>query len=116
MSTVETLWNEMKIWQEIISSESEHFSGDNLIANQDDVKYLSKLLEKWADICYQIFSRHEKSPENKGSPTKGEAKKDETSKLMQIQRENMKNILQAIDARLSECKSRIGGENGLYFT
>ena len=113
--TIKNLSNDIKVWQDLISSESEHFSGDNLVANQDEVKYLSQLLEKWADVCHQIFSRHEKSSESVRSPAKGEVKKDETSKLLQEQRENMKSILLAVDARLLECKSRIGGENGMCF-
>lgn len=109
---MENLWSEIKTWQEIIGLESEQFSGDALVANQEELKYLSRLMEKWTDICYQVFSRHEETVDAKESPSISVATKDEALKLMKEQSKTMKSILQAIDARLLDCKSRIGGENG----
>ena len=99
----------MKVWQDIIGSESEQFSGDILVAKQDDVKYLMNLLEKLSEICYQIFTRHEHSQNSKDI---FDAQAIEATKLMKKQSKIMQGILQGLDARLMEFMSRVGGENG----
>lgn len=103
------LWEEMRVWQNIISREAEQYAGDSLLAHQDELKQLSLLMEKWTNISFQLFSRHQNSSTSNGTPSKSAAVMADS---IMKQRQRMLSIMQALNTKLAVYNARIRGESG----
>ena len=99
---VERLWNDLKIWQNVINEEAEHFTGDILINSQDELKSLTSLVQKWTEVSLQLFTRHQVTAEGE----------DEKKTELRKESEMMRQINAEIEVYLNRCDVRITGENG----
>ena len=123
------LWAEMKVWLGVINKEAENFTGDQLVNNQDSIKGLSELVEKWTSIAMVIFGRHQQEVGGAASgrvgesvdmtegrqsvlDSRGEGEGDESKMTQQFK--NMVELKRAIETKLTMYESRSSGENGEY--
>ncbi|KAL5250145.1 hypothetical protein ACHWQZ_G016019 [Mnemiopsis leidyi] len=55
---VEKLFQNCRMWEEMLSVLIERFSGDTLLASQEDLTKISRLVDVWKDAAIKIFSHH----------------------------------------------------------
>ncbi|XP_063688030.1 axonemal dynein light chain domain-containing protein 1-like isoform X4 [Bolinopsis microptera] len=55
---VEKLFQNCRMWEEMLSVLIERFSGDTLLASQEDLTKISRLVDVWKDAAINIFSHH----------------------------------------------------------
>jgi len=55
---VEKLFQQCRMWEEMLSVLIERFSGDTLLASQEDLTKISRLVDIWKDSAINIFSHH----------------------------------------------------------
>ncbi len=93
-SQTEQLFSDIKLWEDIVSEEADHFSGVTLLNCQEEISSLQSLVDKWTRVALQLFNRHQEegaqSPENK----------------------RMQELNAAVDRGLKVYAERLSGENG----
>ncbi|XP_030731194.2 axonemal dynein light chain domain-containing protein 1 isoform X1 [Globicephala melas] len=92
----ESVVQDFKQWQKMLTEEKDKFSGDLLMSKYDCLKIIKHLQESWADIGLGIFSRH-KSMEGKLPP----------------EQKHMEEIVKSTGRLYKEFEIRINGDNGI---
>nr|XP_030731196.1 axonemal dynein light chain domain-containing protein 1 isoform X3 [Globicephala melas] len=90
----ESVVQDFKQWQKMLTEEKDKFSGDLLMSKYDCLKIIKHLQESWADIGLGIFSRH-KSMEGKLPP----------------EQKHMEEIVKSTGRLYKEFEIRINGDN-----
>ncbi|XP_019774107.1 axonemal dynein light chain domain-containing protein 1 isoform X6 [Tursiops truncatus] len=90
----ESVVQDLKQWQKVLTEEKDKFSGDLLMSKYDCLKIIKHLQESWADIGLGIFSRH-KSMEGKLPP----------------EQKHMEEIVKSTGRLYREFEIRINGDN-----
>ncbi|XP_078605454.1 axonemal dynein light chain domain-containing protein 1-like isoform X2 [Branchiostoma floridae x Branchiostoma japonicum] len=55
---VKQLYDDISIWEDVISTEMETFAGDHLLGFQDQLAAMNKHMESWTDASLKVFNRH----------------------------------------------------------
>ncbi|XP_066548182.1 axonemal dynein light chain domain-containing protein 1 isoform X2 [Amia ocellicauda] len=54
----QVLFLDLREWEEMLTKECERYGGERLLSNQETLKTMSQLQEKWVDVGLLLFSRH----------------------------------------------------------
>ncbi|XP_067578207.1 axonemal dynein light chain domain-containing protein 1-like [Pseudorca crassidens] len=92
----ESVVQDFKQWQKMLTEDKDKFSGDLLVSKYDCLKIIKRLQESWADIGLGIFSRY-KSMEGKLPP----------------EQKHMEEIVKSTGRLYKEFEIRINGDNGI---
>lgn len=90
------LYEVLKSWESQFESENERFSGDALLACEDDLLCMMSCMDNWTDCSLRIFAHH--------------PNKDRTAHVQKIAMLNMNEKVQLFHDQL---KFRMTGDNGL---
>ncbi|XP_032220070.1 axonemal dynein light chain domain-containing protein 1 [Nematostella vectensis] len=93
---ISDLSEDMKAWEEVFNQEAERFTGEVLLAREDELYHMNKQVDKWTDVALKVFGRHQ-TPEGERWP----------------QHIEMKELNQNVDKLHQQYHVRIIGENGV---
>ncbi|XP_071802778.1 axonemal dynein light chain domain-containing protein 1-like isoform X1 [Asterias amurensis] len=95
MEMIQTLYNDIRSWEEQLNKEVEKYGGDILLGFEEGMYTIKKQVEMWTEVALHIFNRHR--PEN-GSDY------PEHERLLQLNKE--------CDTLHKQFHIRVNGENG----
>ncbi|XP_065830228.1 axonemal dynein light chain domain-containing protein 1-like [Oscarella lobularis] len=101
---VRQLWLDIKSWEDIMSQESERFTGDTVLEWQEKLQKISKQVEGWTETAIQLFNRHRAVKEDS---------KEESDDERLANDEEMKKVNETMETCLNQLRIRASGENGL---
>ncbi|EDO47152.1 predicted protein, partial [Nematostella vectensis] len=64
---ISDLSEDMKAWEEVFNQEAERFTGEVLLAREDELYHMNKQVDKWTDVALKVFGRHQ-TPEGERWP------------------------------------------------
>lgn len=92
---IAALFNDIKKWESILSSENEKFGGDLLLTGEELLKEIRGQVSLWTDCALHVFSRHQAAP--------GERHPDQ---------EEMDRVNDEVELLVQQFTVRLTGENG----
>lgn len=95
-SNMQDLFDILKSWEEIFTSEAERFTGDILLSCEDDLLQLNTCVDLWIETAMKIFCNH---PSQDGS--------------WHAQHNAMMSLNKNVEELHKNFKLRVSGENGL---
>lgn len=93
---MQDLFDILKSWEEIFTSEAERFTGDILLSCEDDLLQLNTCVDLWIETAMKIFCNH---PSQDGS--------------WHAQHNAMMSLNKNVEELHKNFKLRMSGENGL---
>lgn len=95
---IQSMYDDMRLWQQILNKEVEKFGGDVLLTREDSLEQIQKQVDSWTETALQVFNRHKP---NDGSENPNQEKL-----------ENMISLTQECQKLHKQYQIRVNGENG----
>ncbi|PIK62067.1 putative axonemal dynein light chain domain-containing protein 1 [Apostichopus japonicus] len=92
---IQSLYDDMRTWQQVLNKEVEKFGGDVLLTREDSLEQVQKQVDVWTETALQVFNRH-KPNDSINNPNQ----------------EKLEEMIQECQQLHTQYQTRTNGENG----
>ncbi|XP_071820220.1 axonemal dynein light chain domain-containing protein 1-like isoform X2 [Apostichopus japonicus] len=95
MEMIQSLYDDMRTWQQVLNKEVEKFGGDVLLTREDSLEQVQKQVDVWTETALQVFNRHKP-----------------TDSINNPNQEKLEEMIQECQQLHTQYQTRTNGENG----